>query len=97
VEARGLDSGITQLAAGDLHALALRSDGSVLAWGYNGAGELGDGSASALGVANPAPVQVLGLGNVTQVSAGLSHSLAVHQVPFVFRLPGGGVTAEQEK
>jgi alpha-tubulin suppressor-like RCC1 family protein len=83
VEAEGLESGITQISAGDSHSLALLSDGSVEAWGYNGAGQLGDGS-SAFGVANPAPVQVVGLGNVTQISAGASFSLAIHQVPFSF-------------
>jgi alpha-tubulin suppressor-like RCC1 family protein len=39
------------------HALALRRDGSVWAWGYNNAGQLGDGSTSA----RMAPVQVPGL------------------------------------
>jgi alpha-tubulin suppressor-like RCC1 family protein len=39
------------------HALALRRDGTVWAWGYNNAGQLGDGSTSA----RLAPVQVTGL------------------------------------
>jgi alpha-tubulin suppressor-like RCC1 family protein len=85
-EAQGLESGITQISAGDSHALALRSDGSVEAWGYNGAGQLGDGSNGYL-IANPAPVQVVGMGNVTQISAGMSFSLAVHRVPYAFQ-PG---------
>jgi alpha-tubulin suppressor-like RCC1 family protein len=87
VEAQGLESGITQISAGDSHSLALRSDGSVEAWGYNGAGQLGDGT-SAFAVANPAPVQVVGLANVTQISAGSSFSLAIHQIPFGFRATG---------
>jgi alpha-tubulin suppressor-like RCC1 family protein len=91
VEARGLDSGITQISAGDNFALALRSDGSVEAWGYNGSGQLGDGS-YAIDVANPAPVQVAGLGTVTQISAGLNFSLAVHQIPFVLRPPATGAS-----
>ncbi|MGI9006903.1 MAG: RCC1 domain-containing protein [Streptosporangiaceae bacterium] len=37
VETVGMDSGITQLAAGVNHVLALRSDGTVLAWGDDGA------------------------------------------------------------
>ena len=86
VEARGTGSGITQISAGDNHALALLSNGTVEAWGYNGAGQLGDGSA-ADAVANPAPVQVTGLGGVTQISAGSSFSLAIHQVAFI-QLPG---------
>ena len=32
------------VAAGYYHSLALRSDGRVLAWGRNEAGELGDGT-----------------------------------------------------
>jgi alpha-tubulin suppressor-like RCC1 family protein len=83
VEAQGLESGITQISAGDSHSLALRSDGSVEAWGYGGAGQLGDGSSGYL-VPNPAPVQVLGLTKVTQISAGESFSLAIHQVAFSF-------------
>ena len=45
------------MGAGLGHALALRRDGSVWAWGHNDAGQLGDGSTSA----RLAPVQVPGL------------------------------------
>jgi alpha-tubulin suppressor-like RCC1 family protein len=76
VETIGMDSGITQLSAGASHALALRSDGTVLAWGNNQAGEIGTGAYS-----DPTlPVVVPGLTNVTQVSAGAEYSLAVHTV-----------------
>jgi alpha-tubulin suppressor-like RCC1 family protein len=72
----GAGSGITQLSAGDHHVLALRSNGTVLAWGSNGFGQLGNGSTT-----DPAgPVQVTGLTNATQVSAGARFSLAVHTV-----------------
>ena len=40
----GTGSGITQLSAGDLHLLALKSNGTVLAWGSNGSGQLGNGT-----------------------------------------------------
>jgi hypothetical protein len=40
-------SHITQLSAGGGHMLALRSDGTVLGWGFNGLGELGNGGLSA--------------------------------------------------
>ncbi len=46
---------------------------TVWAWGDNGAGQLGDGTATAGG----APVQVGGLGGVTAISAGSYHSLAL--------------------
>ena len=32
------------IAAGETHSMALRSDGTVWAWGYNGYGQLGDGT-----------------------------------------------------
>ena len=72
-------SGITRLSAGGGHVLALRSDGTVLAWGYNGSGQLGRGTVATVG--GPAPVT--GLASVTQVSAGFLSSLAVHTVPFL--------------
>ena len=36
---------VTVLANGSLHSLALASDGKAFAWGYNGSGQLGDGTA----------------------------------------------------
>ena len=36
--------GAVALAAGADHSLTLTSDGTVVAWGYNGNGQLGDGS-----------------------------------------------------
>jgi alpha-tubulin suppressor-like RCC1 family protein len=74
----GAGSGITQLSAGDFHMLALKSNGTVLAWGSNGFGQLGNGST----VPVTGPVQVTGLTNATQVAAGERFSLAVHTVPY---------------
>jgi alpha-tubulin suppressor-like RCC1 family protein len=82
-EVRGLESGIVQIAAGGLFALARQSDGSVWAWGQNGAGELGNGTTSGIQGANPVPVQVTGLASVTQISAGQTFGLAIHQVQLV--------------
>jgi alpha-tubulin suppressor-like RCC1 family protein len=47
--------------------------GLVWAWGDDASGELGDGG----NVSTQTPVQVLRLGDVTAVSAGYSHSLAL--------------------
>jgi alpha-tubulin suppressor-like RCC1 family protein len=86
VEAQGPGSGITQISAGYYHVLALRSDGTVEAWGDNFCGELGNGTNDPA-VPNPTPVQVVGLGSVTAVSAGYLFSLAIHQIAFI-QLPG---------
>jgi RHS repeat-associated protein len=55
------------------HEVALRSDGSVWAWGYNADGELGNGTTTSSGL----PVQVSGLSGATGVAAGGYHGMAV--------------------
>ncbi len=89
VEAQGTGSGITQISAGESHVLALRSDGTVEGWGANFSGELGNGTDDSE-APNPTPVQVVGLGSVTSVSAGYYFSLAVHHVAFI-QLPGATI------
>jgi alpha-tubulin suppressor-like RCC1 family protein len=74
-------SGITQLAAGYDDVLGLRSDGTVVAWGNNSNGQLGDGTTTT----SVTPVQVPGLSGVSQVSAGFDYSLAVRTIGFVLR------------
>jgi alpha-tubulin suppressor-like RCC1 family protein len=76
-------SKITQLSAGFDHVLALRSDGTVLAWGDNSQGELGDGRTGG----TSGPVQVAGLPGASQVSAGGEFSLAVVWDPPSIILP----------
>jgi hypothetical protein len=56
------------------YTVAVRSDGTVWAWGLNGNGEL-DGSANK--TAHPAPEQVPGLGGITQVATDGFHTLAL--------------------
>ena len=80
VRMTGTGSGITRLSAGYDHVLALRSNGTVLAWGANSDGQLGDGGTAS----TSGPVQVLGLTGVSQVSAGWKFSLAVYvQAPII--------------
>ncbi|MCC6473301.1 MAG: Ig-like domain repeat protein, partial [Burkholderiales bacterium] len=67
-------SAIGAIAAGERHAVALKSDGSsVWTWGYNADGELGDGTDAQRNT----PVQVFGLGGVSQIAAGSYHTLAL--------------------
>jgi RHS repeat-associated protein len=55
------------------HYLALKSDGTVWAWGGNGSGQLGDGTKTN----SATPVRVGTLTDVTKISAGNAHGLAV--------------------
>jgi alpha-tubulin suppressor-like RCC1 family protein len=75
----GAGSGITQISAGALHVLALKSNGTVLAWGNNQFNQLGIGSQASV----TGPVQVTGLTSATQVAAGLDVSFAIHTVPYL--------------
>jgi RHS repeat-associated protein len=61
------------VSAGGGHALALRSDGTVWAWGDNTYGQLGVPTVAF----SEFPLQVAGLSNIVSVSAGAAHSLAV--------------------
>jgi alpha-tubulin suppressor-like RCC1 family protein len=65
-------TGATSVAAGDTHSLAVKSDGTVWAWGDNASGQLGNGTTTQSLV----PVQVSGLSGVVEVSAGTNFSLA---------------------
>ena len=66
-------SGVTSVAAGGLHSLALRKRRRCWAWGCNFYGELGDGT----GVDRLAATPVPGLADVKAVAAGWYHSLAL--------------------
>src|SRR5690554_5860701 len=54
----------TSVSAGDLHSVALGSDGNAYAWGYNFYGQLGDGT----NTGSNTPVQVLGDVVVTSIT-----------------------------
>jgi alpha-tubulin suppressor-like RCC1 family protein len=72
VQVTGL-TGIIAIAGGAYHSLALKSNGEVWAWGYNGSGELGNGNNTNSNV----PVKVIGLTGVIAVSCGNSFSIAL--------------------
>ena len=73
VQLNGL-SDVIAIAGGNYHSLlALKSDGTVWAWGYNGYGQLGNGTNSN----SNAPVQVNNINGIIAISAGGDHSLAL--------------------
>ena len=64
---------IVDIAAGDVHCLALKKDGTVWAWGDNSLGQLGQGSLENY----IKPVQVTELTDIVSITAGFNHNLAV--------------------
>ncbi|WP_165972067.1 S-layer homology domain-containing protein [Paenibacillus piri] len=61
------------VAGGGDHTVALKSDGTVWAWGNNYSGKLGDGS----NINRASPVQVSGLCGVVAITAGWWHNAAL--------------------
>ena len=68
-----------QVALGELTSHALLEDGTVVAWGPNGSGQLGNGPMGASGELGryPKPVPVKGMANVSSVYLGGMRCLAV--------------------
>ena len=86
-----------QISAGNLHTVALKSDGTLWAWGYNGYGQLGDGTTAPRSV----PTQESSAGtNWRSVSAGDSYTAALKSDGTLWawgdnghgRLGDGGIT-----
>jgi alpha-tubulin suppressor-like RCC1 family protein len=63
-------SNVTAVAAGAYHSLFRKSDGSLWGMGYNGDGELGNGTFQSTNL----PLQIVA-SNVIKISAGYTHSL----------------------
>ena len=77
---RGMDDGFTQVSLGFDSGCALTTAGGVLCWGYNGDGQLGDGTRDTRSI----PVGVVGLSSgVAAIAAGWDHTCAL--------TTGGGV------
>ncbi|HEV2980367.1 MAG TPA: IPT/TIG domain-containing protein [Solirubrobacteraceae bacterium] len=75
-------SGVAAVAAGETFSLALLENGTVVAWGSDEDGQLGNGS---MGGKSEVPVPVSGLSAAIGIAAGESHALAL--------LSGGTVKA----
>jgi len=66
-------AGVTKIAAGCGFSLALRSDGTVWAWGYDNVGQLGNGGTASSAV----PVKITALSQVTGIAAGWDSAVAI--------------------
>jgi alpha-tubulin suppressor-like RCC1 family protein len=74
VDVSDLSSGVTAIAYGGYHGCALKVDGTVMCWGDNFSGQLGDGSTTD----NSIPVAVVGLSaGVAAITLGFNHSCAL--------------------
>ena len=86
-------SDIISVSAGVSHAMALRKDGAVMAWGKNWYGQLGVGQRDAVTRKcqdSDLPTIVPELKNIKQISAGYFRSLALAEDGAVLRWGGYG-------
>ncbi len=73
VDVVGLGSGVVAIASAYSHTCALLATGSVKCWGWNGEGELGNGTT----VSSPTPVDVSGLPVVARIATGGNHTCVI--------------------
>jgi alpha-tubulin suppressor-like RCC1 family protein len=69
----GYLTSIVAISAGESHNTALKSDGTVWAWGWNAFGQLGNGTTNDAST----PGQVSGISNVVAISGRAYHCLAL--------------------
>ena len=73
VQVQNLNNVVAIAAGGFHHAIALRDDGTVWAWGGNQNGQLGDGTT----MNRLLPMQVQGITNITAIAAGHTHTVSL--------------------
>ena len=61
----------SDIAGGFSHSMARKTDGTLWTWGYNGTGQLGDGTVTC----RSSPIQVPGT-SWSDIASGGSHSMA---------------------
>lgn len=66
---------IVEIGAGDMHACAVTSTGSLYCWGDNASGQLGDGTTNQSNA--PTPITLATAGAVTRVDGGDAHTCAI--------------------
>ena len=66
---------VIAIAAGNYHSVAVVNDGTVRAWGYNGSGQLADGTTSN----RWAPVYMTGTSSAVAASAGSLHTAVLNR------------------
>lgn len=77
VQVSSLTAKATALAAGSDHTCALTTTGEVMCWGYNSAGQLGDGTTES----HWEPVRVVDLeDSVIDITAGVEHTCALTEL-----------------
>ena len=70
----GTGTNVVDISAGGYHSLALGSNGTLWAWGWNNTGQLGDGTTANRLV----PISVLNLTNGVFISSGYAYSLTLN-------------------
>ena len=88
---------VIDIEAGARQCFAIKSDGTLWAWGDNTSGVLGDGTTTI----RPIPIQTVGLMDVEAVATGLNRSIAIKCDGTLFAwgahnadLFGGGITVD---
>ena len=80
VRVEGIDDA-TAVSTSSAHSCALHQNSTISCWGYNGDGQLGDGTGGNdnFGDISQVPVKVVDIEDAIAISTGISHSCALHQ------------------